>query len=193
MTTHKYDPANMDRLLGSERYEQLDIQRIFSLLPLTHYQTVADIGCGPGFFTIPLGKFLWEGKVYAMDIQEEMLETCRHRVNEAGLANVQVILNGETQFPLGLGSLDGALVSQVLHSQINKATFLKTVKDLLKPGGWLAFINWHLVTEPTQGPPAERRISKEDVLHLAKEAGLGMILHRELAEELYLLVLRKSI
>ena len=64
---------------------------------------------------------------------------------------------------------------------------------MLKPGGWLAFINWHLVPEPTQGPPAERRISIEDVMSLAKKVGLGRLLYRELAEELYLLVLRKSI
>ena len=191
MTTHRYDPANMDRLLTSERYEQLDIHHIFALLPLTHYQTVADIGCGPGFFTIPLAKSLWDGKVYALDIQEEMLEACRRRVEEVHLGNVEVMLNKETKFPLEASSLDGVLVSLVLHSQIDKAGFLKAVVKLLKPGGWLAFINWHLVPEPTQGPPAERRISVEDVLSLVEEAGLRVTLRSELNGEQYLLVLRK--
>jgi ubiquinone/menaquinone biosynthesis C-methylase UbiE len=191
MTTHKYDPANMDRLLAPNRYEQLDIHRIFSLLPLTHYQTIADIGCGPGFFTIPLAKTLWEGKVYALDIQKEMLEACRRRVEEARLGNVEVMLSKEAKFPLEASSLDGAMVSLVLHSQINKAAFLKAVVKLMKPSGWLAFINWHLVAEPTQGPPAERRISVEDVLSLVEDAGLRVELRRDLTEELYLLVLRK--
>ena len=191
MTTHKYDPAKMDRLLAPERYELLDIHRILSLLPLTHYQTVADIGCGPGFFTIPLAKTLWEGKVYALDIQEEMLEACRRRVEEARLGNVEVMLSKEAKFPLEASSLDGAMVSLVLHSQINKAAFLKAVVKLMKPGGWLAFINWHLVPEPTHGPPAKRRISVEDVLSLVEDAGLRVNLRRDLTEELYLLVLRK--
>ena len=191
MTTHKFDPAKLDRLLAPERYEQLDIHRILSLLPITHYQTVADIGCGPGFFTIPLAKTLWEGKMYALDIQEEMLEACRRRVEEARLGNVEVKLSKETKFPLEAGSLDGAMVSLVLHSQVNKAAFLKAVVKLLMPGGWLAFINWHLVPEPKKGPPAERRISVEDVLSLVEDAGLRVNLRRELAEELYLLVLRK--
>ncbi len=145
MTTHGYDPARMDRLVSPERYERLDIYRILSLLPLTHDQIVADIGCGPGFFTIPLAKTLWEGKVYALDIQEEMLEACRRRVEEARLGNVEVMLNKETKFPLEASSLDGVLVALVLHSQIDKAAFLKAVVKLMKPSGWLAFINWHLV------------------------------------------------
>ena len=87
MTTHKFDPAKLDRLLAPERYEQLDIHRILSLLPITHYQTVADIGCGPGFFTIPLAKTLWEGKMYALDIQEEMLEACRRTSSSLTPAN----------------------------------------------------------------------------------------------------------
>ena len=191
MVTHKTYPAHMDRLLAPERYEQLDILRIFSLLPLAPYQTVADIGCGPGFFTIPLAKALWDGKVYALDIQEEMVEACRRRVAEARLGNVEVIRSEATTLQLESASLDGALVALVLHSQVDKAGFLKSIMDTLKPGGWLALINWHLVPEPTMGPPPERRVPVEEVLRLVEETGFRLNLRRELNEQQYLLVLRK--
>ncbi len=191
MTTHRFDPANMDRLLSVQRQEQLDVYRILSLLPLTNDQAVADIGCGPGFFTIPLAKYLWDGKVYALDIQEEMVEACRRRVTEVRLGNVEVMLTPETELPLEGGSLDGALVAFVIHSQVDKVAFLKRVADLLKQSGWIAIIEWHLLPSPTQGPPPERRISVEEVLRLVEEVGLRIELRRELSDETYLLVVRK--
>lgn len=188
MTTHKFDPANMDQLLSSERQEMLDVFRILSLLPLSPYHVVADIGCGPGLFTIPLAKALPSGKVYALDIQKEMTEACQRRVQEARLGNVEVILTKETGLPLEKSSLDGIFVAFVLHSQIDKAGFLRSVMDLLKPGGWLAQLNWHLIPQTTQGPPPERRIAVEEVLKLVDEVGLRTILRRELNDEQYMVV-----
>lgn len=188
MTTHKFDPANMDQLLSSERQEMLDVFRILSLLPLSPYHVVADIGCGPGLFTIPLAKALPSGKVYALDIQKEMTEACQRRVQEARLGNVEVILTKETGLPLEKSSLDGIFVAFVLHSQIDKAGFLRSVMDLLKPGGWLAQLNWHLIPQTTQEPPPERRIAVEEVLKLVDEVGLRTILRRELNDEQYMVV-----
>ena len=191
MTTHKFDPANMDQLLSSERQEKLDIFRILSLLPLSPYHVVADIGCGPGLFTIPLAKALPGGKVYALDIQEEMTEACQRRVQESRLGNVKVILTKEAGFPLERSSLDGIFVAFVLHSQIDKAGFLRSVMDLLKPGGWLAQLNWHLIPETTQGPPPEHRIAVEDVLRLVEEVGFRTVLRRELNDQQYMMVSHK--
>ncbi|MCZ6891499.1 MAG: class I SAM-dependent methyltransferase [Chloroflexi bacterium] len=188
MTTHKFDPANMDQLLSSERQEMLDVFRILSLLPLSPYHVVADIGCGPGLFTIPLAKALPGGKVYALDIQKEMTEACQRRVQEAHLGNVEVMLTKETVFPLERGSLDGVFVAFVLHSQIDRSGFLRSVMDLLKPGGWLAQLNWHLLPETTQGPPPERRIAVEEVLRLAEEVGFRTVLRRELNDQQYMMV-----
>ena len=191
MTTHKFDAANMDQLLSSERQEMLDVFRILSLLPLSPYHVVADIGCGPGLFTIPLAKALPSGKVYALDIQKEMTEACQRRVKEARLGNVEVILTKETGLPLEKSSLDGIFVAFVLHSQIDKAGFLRSVMDLLKPGGWLAQLNWHLIPQTTQGPPPERRIAVEEVLKLVDEVGFRTVLRRELNDQQYMMVSHK--
>ena len=181
----------MDQLLSSERREMLDVFRILSLLPLRPYHVVADIGCGPGLFTIPLAKALPGGMVYALDIQEEMTEACQRRIQEARLGNVDVMLTKETGFPLENGSLDGAFVAFVLHSQIDRSGFLRSVLDLLKPGGWLAQLNWHLIPETTQGPPPERRIAVEEVLRLMDEVGLRTVLRRELNDQQYMMVSHK--
>ena len=59
-------------LLSSQREEELDPFTVMTFLPIEPHQHVADIGCGPGFFTIPFAKHLLNGKVYGLDIDEEM-------------------------------------------------------------------------------------------------------------------------
>ena len=70
----KSDPQKMDLMLSTERRKNLDTHRLLSLVPIHIHHVIADIGCGPGYLTIPLGKYLFDGKVFALDIQQEMLD-----------------------------------------------------------------------------------------------------------------------
>ena len=84
-------PSLIERLLRPERLETLDPFRVLSHCPLTQRDNVADIGCGPGYFTLPLAKFLINGRVIALDTSDEMLEKCRARLDEVRLGNVEVV------------------------------------------------------------------------------------------------------
>ena len=88
---HPEMPSSIERLLRPERLETLDPFRVLSHCPLTPRDTVADIGCGPGYFTLPLAKFLINGKVIALDTSDEMLEACRARLDKVRLGNVEVV------------------------------------------------------------------------------------------------------
>ena len=103
------------RLLSLQREEELDTFTVMAFLPIEPYQQVADIGCGPGYFTIPLAKYLLYGKVYALDVDDEMLEALRRRVAEVNLSNVESMKCGPTDFPVAKASLDGVLLAFVLH------------------------------------------------------------------------------
>jgi ubiquinone/menaquinone biosynthesis C-methylase UbiE len=70
----------IQRLLSPQRDASLDTLAILSFSGRSYRDRVADIGCGPGYFTIPLAKALVEGKLYALDIDNEMLDACRERV-----------------------------------------------------------------------------------------------------------------
>ena len=62
------------RLLSPEREQELDPFMVITYMPIDTFEHVADIGCGPGYFSIPMAKYLVNGKLYAMDISDEMLD-----------------------------------------------------------------------------------------------------------------------
>lgn len=160
---HKFDPAKADALLDEDRQKHLPSDEILDRLPLSPSQEVADIGCGPGYFTIPLAERVPGGTVYALDTEEAMLERCRERVEEAGLSNVEVVRSTEDSLPLAPASMDGMLLAFVLHEAAeDRAAFLELLARHTRPGGWLAIVEWRRVESP-YGPPQEIRLEPDDV------------------------------
>ena len=189
--TQSSSNERIQQLLSPERREHLDVHRILSLVPLRPYMTVADVGCGPGLLTIPLAKSVWDGKVYAVDVEEKMLEAVRQRAREARLGNIETLKSKKNALPLERDSVDGVLLACVLHEVSDRAAFLKSVQEALKRSGWCAVIEWRPTAEGDEGPPPERRITEEEALRLAGEIGMRASLRRELSNYHYMLLLTK--
>src|SRR5919112_6054161 len=129
---HRFDPANRHRLLGEQRYQLMPPDRILDLLPLQPDAVVGDIGCGPGFFTLPLAERLRQGHVHAVDVEPVMIQTVRERADEAGLTNISTLLSEEQSIPLPPGSLDGAFLSLVYHVFDDRAAYLAMLRQLVR-------------------------------------------------------------
>jgi ubiquinone/menaquinone biosynthesis C-methylase UbiE len=190
----KRDPndieARIKRLLSLERQELLDPFEVMAFLPIEAHHHVADIGCGPGYFTIPLAKHLLFGKVYALDVLDRMLEETRKRAKASYLGNVEVLKCQEASFPVPARSLDGALVAFVLHETQKREELLRAAGDLLKPGGWLAVLEWQDKDE--EGVPSpDRRVRPQELESLARKAGFQVRQRRELNPKHYMVLLRK--
>ena len=72
---HKFNPENIGRLIGEDRERELPPKAFLINQGLKEGTVFADIGCGPGFFSIPATKIVGStGKVLAVDLQEERLE-----------------------------------------------------------------------------------------------------------------------
>ena len=182
----KSDPAK-DDLLSPDR---VDIHRLMSLIPILPYHHVADIGCGPGYFTVPLAKFLFHGKVFALDVQQEMLDAAREAVDAVRLTNVEAVLSEEKKLPLEDGSLDGALMAFVLQEASSARALLKEALRCLKASGWLAVLAWDK-REMDEGPPLKQRIAEDAMLAMAEKVGLRFTARRDLSDRQYMLMLRK--
>ena len=185
MTTQEF----IQRLLSPQRDTSLDTLAILSFSGISFRDRVADIGCGPGYFTIPLAKALVEGRLYALDIENEMLDACRERVAQARMGNVEILKCDEFDFPLETGSLDGIYLAFVIQQSPDKPRFLKAVRQLLRPRGWGTILEWYR-KETETGPPLERRVDPEQMEELVKSAGFRYLGWRNLNDDQYMMTLR---
>jgi ubiquinone/menaquinone biosynthesis C-methylase UbiE len=190
---HKFDPRLKDQLLTDERYELLQPAELLRSLGLKPGDTLADIGCGPGFFTLPAADIVGAGgRVLAADIQGDMLSAVKARVNERGLTNVRVVKSSDTEVPLQAGRAEMVLLAFTLNEIDHRARFLHRVSRLLKPNGKVIVLEWEKRDEPV-GPPASERVSSDEMLKDAEAAGLQVVEQRSLNEHHYLCVLAPNV
>jgi ubiquinone/menaquinone biosynthesis C-methylase UbiE len=117
-----------------------------------------------------------------------MLSAVRTRASEANLTNVQVIKSSDTQVPIPPASVDMVLLAFTLHEIDQRARFLHRVSRLLKPGGKLVVIENEKQSD-APGPPANVRLTAEDLAKDAEAAGLAVAEQRSLNVYHYLCVL----
>ena len=173
-------------------YELIDPQRVFSLLPLRPYQTVADVWCGAGAFSISLGKYLFDGKVYAIDISQVMLKSLKKRLGEIRLGNVETVFSKtNNKIPIKKDILDGILIAFSLGKVDDQGEFLKDLLGHLRVGGWAAVIDWHK-KKMDIGPSLNQRFDISEVQSLAEKAGYAFVKSHNLDEHHYLVLLRKT-
>jgi len=147
---------------------------------------VADIGPGAGWFTMHLAQRVGPaGIVYARDVQREMVEAVRRRVNRAGLNNVRPELAGGNDPRLPAGALDAVSLVDVYQEINDPVAYLRTVARALKPNGRISIVNY----KPGRGGPGPAvRVERATVEADATAAGLQIVAHENLPYQ-YLLVL----
>ncbi|MEK7160782.1 MAG: class I SAM-dependent methyltransferase [Patescibacteria group bacterium] len=129
--------------------------KILAQLPLQEGASVADLGCGHGYFTIPVAKLVGkDGVVKGVDVLNESLEAVRSQVQINGLLNIET-LRGNLEILGGSkiadSSMDLALLHNVLFQSQKKNEILREAKRILKSGGTLTVIDWLAPQTKTPG------------------------------------------
>jgi 2-polyprenyl-3-methyl-5-hydroxy-6-metoxy-1,4-benzoquinol methylase len=98
-----------------------------------------DIGCGMGYFTIPLARLVGpEGRVLAIDLQEKMLAGVQRRAVRAGVSERIQLCQASPAGPGVAGPVDFVLTFWMVHEVPEQERFLEEIHALLRPGGtWL--------------------------------------------------------
>jgi len=114
-------------------------------LGLQESNIVADLGAGTGFYSAAAGHIVTHGKVYAVEIVKDFLDTIKHKVREANLKNVEVLWGnvehmGGTKLADGLA--DAVIASNILFQVEDRDSFILEVKRILKPKGKVLLIDW---------------------------------------------------
>jgi ubiquinone/menaquinone biosynthesis C-methylase UbiE len=114
-------------------------------LKLQPGEIVADVGAGSGTITFPLGaKVGAKGKVYAVDIQKELLDLIRGRAKAKKVNNIELVLGTEKDPKLPAASIDLILMVDVYHEFAYPFEMTETMVKALKPGGRLVFVEFRL-------------------------------------------------
>lgn len=104
---------------------------------------VADVGAGTGYYTMRLADRVGpKGKVYATDIQPEMLNMLHGRVERANVANVELVLGLPDDPKLPASTLDMILMVDVYHELSEPQVMLRRLKTALKPTGRLVLVEF---------------------------------------------------
>ena len=184
---HKFNPANAQRLLSAERRQIIDPDAVVARLGIKPGDVLADLGCGPGFFTFPLAHAAAPGAVWGLDLQPEMLEILRERAAHEHVANIRIGRTHEVGIAADDASFDGVFCAFVLHEAARQPQFLAEVRRTLKPGGWFCVVEWHK-KDTGMGPPLADRLSLDDTRALLTAAGFAERDSWEISERQYAVV-----
>ncbi|PID52051.1 MAG: hypothetical protein CR972_04065 [Candidatus Moraniibacteriota bacterium] len=135
---------------------------------------IADFGCGPGIFSIPMAQIVVDGTVYCFDVLSSALEAVNSRAQIIGLRNI-VTKRSNLEKVNGSGLEDSAVNHVImrkilLQNQDRPALFAESYR-VLNGGGNLLVVGW--TEDAVQGFGMEERVSAEEVQKYAMEAGFA--------------------
>jgi precorrin-6B methylase 2 len=134
-----------DWLERPEREKEEQSSKLLKMLELKPGQVVADVGAGSGYHTFRMAERVGpDGKVYAVDIQKQMLDIIRARMKRQKVTNVEPVQGTETDPKLPANAVDLILLVDVYHEFSFPYEMTEGMVRALKPGGRLVFVEFRL-------------------------------------------------
>ncbi len=160
-----------DWLERPERVTEEQPDKMIELLGLKPGQNVADLGAGTGYISWRTAhKVSPGGKIYAVDIQQEMLDLLAANMKERGITNVIPVLGGETDPKLPPNSVDLVVMVDVYHEFSEPREMMQNIFKAVKPGGRVAFVEYR-AEDPDVPIKAVHKMSEAQVKKEAAAAG----------------------
>jgi ubiquinone/menaquinone biosynthesis C-methylase UbiE len=155
--------------------------------------TVADVGAGVGYFTVRLGRRVGPtGKVYAVDVQPEMLTILKDRANKAKLTNIVPVLGSESDPRLPAKSLDLILLVDVYHEFSQPQKMLRKLGQALKNDGRLVLLEYRK-EDPHIPIRADHKMSVEEAKTEVEAEGYKLESVLSDLPRQHILIFRKSV
>lgn len=166
---------------------------VVEALAIRSGEAIADIGCGPCYFTIPIARETGpQGTVWAVDIEPRMLQRCQEHIEKADLTNIKLVHCTPDDPHLPDGQIDTVLIVNTYHHIQNRPDYLAKLKRALVPGGRVVIIDFIPKSQQERGfgPPLERQLSKLTVEREFHAAGFSRSKSHEFLPEQYFIEFR---
>lgn len=213
ITTYEYGPPSRDGIgkfymgreishvmghLGASWLERPQRQReektdlLIKRLPLEPNDTVADIGAGTGYFSFRIAQRIPEGKVMAVDIQQEMLEIIESRKAAGFPANVETVLGTERDPGLADESVDLILLVDAYHEFSWPAEMASAMQRALRPGGLLILVEYRGEDSSVPIKPLHK-MTRRQARKEMEAAGLEWVGNRSFLPQQHFMTFRRPV
>jgi predicted methyltransferase len=162
-------------LIRNKREREEATSRMREELRLKTGMSVCDMGSGNGYHTLPMAEAVGgTGKVYAVDVQPEMIVMLNERIAEKAITNIEPII-GEVDDPkLPPNSCDLILLVDVYHEFSHPEAMLTGMKKALKPGGQVVLVEFRAEDDSVPIKP-EHKMSKAQITKEMNANGLKLV------------------
>ena len=174
-----------------ERESEEAPEKALDALGLEKGMVVADVGAGTGYFSLRMARRVGpEGRVYANDVQPEMLEKLRANAAKAKLSNVETVLGSEADPKLPLKTLDLVILVDVYHEFSQPQEMLQHIRASLKPNGRLVLLEYRK-EDPAVPIRPEHKMSVAEVKTEVEAEGYKLDQVIETLPRQHILIFRK--
>lgn len=175
---HQHGAAHHHRFNDAARWSQVfdapardawqQPEEVIRRLALAPDAQVADVGAGTGYFSVRLARAVPQGRVWAVDLEEDMVRFLDERAQREGLANLRGVLAtpADARIP---EPVDVILVVDTHHHIEHRPDYYRALRSSLRPNGRVVIIDF--TRESPEGPPAEFRLTPAQVDAEMSEAG----------------------
>ncbi len=181
-----------DWLDRRERADEEAPDQAIAALGLKRGDTVADVGAGSGYMTVRMASKVGpSGRVYAEDIQPEMIELLKQRLVKEGVTNVTPVLGSPDNPNLPPLSLELALLVDVYHEFQAPQTMLRHLREALRPAGRLVLVEYRK-EDPTIPIRPEHKMSVAEAKREVEAEGFKLWAADERLPRQHILIFKKS-
>ena len=139
-----------DWLERPEREREENVSQAIANLNIRPGEDIADIGAGSGYYTFRMAELAPEGKVYAVDIQPEMLALMDEKIRTEGIENVELVQGSEFSPQLAENSVDLVIMVDVYHELAYPREMMENIVSALRPAGRFVLLEYR--TEDPEVP-----------------------------------------
>lgn len=175
---------------GVERRKEFPPEEVLQMLAIKKNDNILDLGAGTGYLTIPAAQVV-HGLVYALDMDEKMLEIIDCKAQDESITNIQLVKGSIDNIPLPDDSIDIVLASLVLHEIKPLSTTLQQIKRVLKDGGQFMCLEYEKDESAIEGPPMQIRVPSSVMEQELENAGLNITQKIFLRKDIYIITAKK--
>lgn len=162
----------IDWLERQEREQEEKTSLLLKNLAIQPGMVIADIGAGSGYHSSLLSNMVGNGKVYAVDVEREMIAYLKERIKREGKTNIIPVLSTEKTVSLPANSIDMMLLVDVYHEFSFPYEMARSMLEALKPGGKLVLVEFR-AEDPNVPIKAIHKMSQQQAVKEFKAAGFS--------------------